>query len=106
MLCPLCKENELEVRENKKGEQTLCCSEYKPMLADDDDKDSWQNFGECEFRIPFKNKVFGKMSLDDIKAIMSGDVVENSDGATIELDIDSKYFTKINFPTKKTKFEI
>ena len=106
MKCPLCNEYELEIRENKKGAKTLCCSDWKPGLQDDLDKNSWMNFGECEFRIPFANKIFGDLSLDDIKSIMSGEQVENENGDTIELDVESKYFTKINFGSKTTKFEI
>jgi len=106
MKCPLCKEHELEIRESKKGAKTLCCTDWKPMLQDELDKNSWMNFGDCEFRIPFKNPVFGDLSLDDIKSIMANQVVEKSNGDTIELDLESKYFTKINFGSKTTKFEI
>lgn len=42
MKCPLCNENDLEIRTNKKGEKTLCCEEWKPMLADELDKNSWR----------------------------------------------------------------
>lgn len=106
MKCPLCNEYDLEIRENKKGAKTLCCRDWKPGLQDNLDKNSWMNFGDCEFRIAFANKIFGDLSLDDIKSIMSGEQVENENGDTIELDIESKYFTKINFGSKTTKFEL
>ncbi len=109
MECPLCKEHDLEVRTNRKGNKTLCCEDWKPMLADEDDKDSWTNLGDCDFKIPFKNKLFGDLDMDDIKTIMQGEVLENEDGATIELDLESQYFTKVTFnhdEVTKEKFDI
>lgn len=105
MKCPVCNQHELEIRTAKSGAKTLCCEDWKPGLQDDLDKNSWMNFGDCEFRIPFSNKIFGDLSIDDIKSIMVGEVLENEKGDTIELDLESKYFTKITFKSVE-KFEL
>ncbi len=99
MKCPLCKEHELEIRTSKKGAKTLACADYKPQLADDDDPDSWQNFGDCEFRIPFKNKIWGELDLDDIKKLMKGEELDKED-MSMKLDLEYKFFTKVKFKNK------
>ncbi len=103
MKCPLCNEYDLEIRTSKKGAKTLACTDYKPQLADDDDKNSWQNFGDCEFRIPFKNKLYN-LDMDEVKTLMRGENVEK-DEFTIKLNVKNKFFTDIEFKNKE-KFEI
>lgn len=103
MKCPLCNEYDLEIRTSKKGAKTLACTDYKPQLADDDDKNSWQNFGDCEFRIPFKNKLYS-LDMDEVKTLMKGENVEK-DEFTIKLNVENKFFTDIEFKNKE-KFEI
>ena len=106
MVCPKCKSKELEIRTNKKGQRILCCEEWKPKLISDSIKKSWKNFGECNFRIPFKNKIFGTLTLNGIEYLMLGKTIENSRGLTIKLDLDNEFFTKIDYPNKVEKFEI
>lgn len=103
MKCPLCKEHDLEIRTSKSGAKTLACSDYKPMLADDDDLSSWQNFGDCKFRIPFKTKLYN-LDLEEVKALMRGDEVDKKE-LTIKLNLENKFFTDINFKNKE-KFDI
>lgn len=103
MKCPLCKEHYLEIRTSKSGNKTLVCSDYRPGLADDDDPNSWQNFGDCEFRIPFKTKLYN-LDLEEVKALMRGDEVDKKE-LTIKLNLENKFFTDINFKNKE-KFEI
>lgn len=104
MKCPLCNEHELEIRTSKKGNKTLACADYKPQLADDDDPNSWQNFGDCEFRLPFKNKLYS-LELDEIKVIMTGGVIERPE-FTIKLNLQNPFFTDLEFKNAKEKFEI
>ena len=87
----------------EKGAKILACTDYKPQLADDDDKNSWQNFGDCEFRIPFKNKLYS-LDMDEVKTLMRGENVEK-DEFTIKLNVENKFFTDIEFKNKE-KFEI
>ena len=103
MQCPLCKEYELEIRTSKAGAKTLACTDYKPQLADDDDPSSWQNFGDCEFRIPFKNKLYS-LDLEEVKTLMRGEEVDKKE-LTIKLNLENKFFTDINFKNKE-KFDI
>lgn len=103
MKCPLCKEHELEIRTSKSGAKTLACQDYKPQLADDDDLSSWQNFGDCEFRIMFKNKAYN-LSLEEVKTLMRNEDVEKPE-FTIRLNLENKFFTDLIYKNKE-KFEI
>ena len=102
MLCPKCNHAELEIRESQ-AVKTLCCHEWQPSKSDGE----WINKGSCDFRIPFKNKVFGTLSLEDIKELMRGNQIKNNKGDIMELDLESEYFTKITFAEAKVeKFDI
>ena len=81
----------------KKVEAMVFCENYKPIKNESGD---WKNEGNCEFRIMFKNKIFGTLSGDDIKKMLSGGYAENKKGDKIFLDTQSQYFTKIEFAPK------
>lgn len=104
MLCPKCKKNYLEIRTNKKGGKTLCCKDWKPIMAIKLDKKSWINSGECEFKIPFKNKLFGTLTEEGIKSLMKGEKIMNKAGLILQLDLNNPFFTRIDFPEKTEDF--
>lgn len=92
--CPVCKSNKL-----KKVETMVFCEAYKPTKTQSGE---WINEGTCTFRILFQNKIFGKLSDDDIKKMLSGGFAENKKGDKIFLDLQNKtFFTKIEFAPKK-----
>ena len=91
--CPKCKKGIL-----KKGDKMVYCSENKPKKKDDG---SWGNEGTCDFRITYTNKVFGKtLTAGDIKKLVDGGILKNSKGDTMTLDLESEYYTKIEFAPK------
>jgi hypothetical protein len=90
--CPLCSTGKL-----KKGAKMVYCENYKPQKEGNE----WFNNGECEFHLPFANKVFGRTLKDsDIKQLLEGKTIKNSKGDTMTLDLDSEYFTRIDFATR------
>lgn len=91
-ICPKCKKGTL-----KKGEKMVYCSEYKPKKQGND----FINEGTCDFHISFKNGAWGKaITPAEIKQIVEGKTVTNQKGDTLELDLTSKFFTKITFAPK------
>jgi len=92
--CPLCKKNTLK----KRGDTLVFCGSYQPHK---NDNGQWTNQGNCEFHIGLKNKVFGKISISDVKSIVNGSIVTNKKGDKIKLDLESTYFTKIEFAPKE-----
>ena len=92
--CPVCQ------GKLKKTDAMVFCENYKPIKNQDG---SWSNDGSCEFRITFSNKVFGTLKTDDIKKMLAGEKVKNKKGDTIELDLNSQYFTKITFAKKEVE---
>ncbi len=91
--CPIC-DGKL-----KKVEAMVFCENYKPVKKDDG---TWKNDGTCEFRIMFKNKIFGTLSADDIKKMLSGGYAQNKKGDKIFLDKENKtFFTRIEFAPKE-----
>jgi len=91
--CPLCN------GKLKKVEAMVFCENYKPVKTQNGD---WINEGTCEFRIMFKNKIFGTLTGDDIKKMLSGGFAENKKGDKIFLDTENKtFFTKIEFAPKE-----
>jgi len=92
-LCPKCKKGTL-----KKGEKMVYCTEYKPKKSGND----FVNEGTCDFHIAFKNSAWGKaITPQEIKQIVEGTKVTNQKGDTLELDLDSKFFTKITYAPKQ-----
>jgi len=88
MTCPKCGKGTL-----KKGEKMVYCTEYKPHKNENGE---WVNEGTCEFRIMYKNKVWGEdLTSADIKELVQGNVIVNARGDTMKLDLDSEFFTKI-----------
>ena len=91
--CPICNSK------LKKVESMVFCENYKPVKAQSGE---WINEGTCEFRIMFKNKIFGTLSGDDVKKMLSGGYAENKKGDKISLDLENKtFFTKIEFAPKE-----
>jgi len=90
--CPKCKKQNL-----KKGEKMVYCEEYRPKKVGE----SWANEGKCDFRINFANRVWGSsLSAGDVKALVDGKKLRNKKGDKMELDLESEYFTKIEFAPK------
>jgi len=90
--CPICK------AKLKKVDTMVFCENYKPTKTQSGE---WINEGSCEFRITFNNKVFGKLTPQNIKDMLEQKKVKNKKGDTIELDTSSQYFTKITFAPKQ-----
>ena len=91
--CPKCEKGTL-----KKGEKMVYCSENKPVKMEDG---SWGNEGTCDFRITYANKAFGRsLTPGDIKSLTEGKTLENAKGDKMTLDLESPYFTKIEFAPK------
>ena len=87
-MCPKCGKGTL-----KKGEKMVYCSEYKPIKKGNE----WVNEGSCEFRIMYKNVVWGEdLTPGDIKKMVEGGELTNKRGDKMKLDLsNSNYFTKI-----------
>lgn len=91
-ICPLCRSGIL-----KKGEKMVYCNNYKPKK----DGSDWYNQGNCDFHIPYANKAFKRsLSDDDIKILLGGGKIKNKIGDTMVLDLDSEYYTRIEFAKK------
>jgi len=88
--CPKCN------GQLKKSETMVFCENYKPVKQGND----FVNEGTCEFRIMFKNKVFGTIEPNDVKTLLGGGTVKNKKGDSMVLDLDSDFFTKISFAPK------
>ena len=93
--CPKCGKGTL-----KKGEKMVYCSENKPVKNPDG---TWGNDGTCDFRIAYAAKAFGRsISPQEIKTIVEGGTITNEKKhATMTLDLDSEYFTKIEFAPRE-----
>ena len=86
-MCPKCGKGTL-----KKGGKMVYCSEYKPNKKGNE----WVNEGSCEFRIMYKNKIWGKdLTPQDIKTLVDGGELVNDRGDKMKLDLSSEFFTKI-----------
>jgi len=92
--CPVCQ------AQLKKVDTMVFCENYKPVKNENGE---WNNEGNCEFRITFANKVFGTLTPQNIKDMLSNKAVKNKKGDTIELDLSSQYFTKITFAKKEVE---
>lgn len=93
MLCPICKTGTL-----KKGETQVYCENYKPKK---DANGAWINEGSCDFRIIYKNKIFGEITSAQVKELVEGKSVKNKKSDLLSLDLDNPHFTKITFAEKK-----
>lgn len=90
--CPVCS------RKLKKGEKMVYCEEYKPKK----DGSEWYNEGTCDFRITYKNKIFGRDLTDrDIRTLLEGGSIKNKNGDSAILDVDYEYFVRIDYKEKK-----
>ena len=84
-ICPKCKEGSL-----KKGDKMVYCSNYKPTKKGD----SWVNEGSCDFKIMYKNKIWGEdLTPADIKKLVEGGELTNKRGDKMKLDLNNEYFT-------------
>lgn len=89
MICPKCNKGTL-----KAGEKLVrcdCCVMEKLPSGE------WINKGSCDFRIPYEYPNFGKLSKEDIRALVSGQSVKNKRGDTATLDLQGEYLLKIDF---------
>jgi len=90
--CPKCGKGTL-----KKGEKMVYCSEYKPKK----EGNTWTNEGSCDFRIMYSNKAWGTaLTPSDIKKLVSGEALRNRRGDVMTLDLQTSFFTKIEFAPK------
>ena len=97
-LCPLCGKGTL-----MKGEKMVYCSNYKPKKEGKD----WYNEGDCEFHIPYKQAVFGRdLTPADIKRLVAGEPVKNKKGDSMILDLDSPYYTHIEWSPRAEDKEL
>ena len=72
--------------------------EYKPKK----DGSEWYNEGTCDFRITYKNKIFGRDLTDrDIRTLLEGGSIKNKNGDSAILDVDYEYFVRIDYKEKK-----
>ena len=86
-MCPKCKNGTL-----KKGDKMVYCSNYKPTKKGD----SWVNEGSCDFKIMYKNKIWGEdLTPADIKKLVDGGELVNKRGDKMKLDLGNEYFTVI-----------
>ncbi len=86
-MCPKCKNGTL-----KKGDKMVYCSNYKPTKKGD----SWVNEGSCDFKIMYKNKLWGEdLTPADIKKLVDGGELVNKRGDKMKLDLGNEYFTVI-----------
>lgn len=91
--CPVCSTGKL-----KKGEKMVYCQDYKPRK----DGNEWYNEGSCEFRITYKNKLFGRDLTDrDIKSLLEGKSLKTKNGDTVTLDLDSDNFLHFEWKERK-----
>lgn len=90
--CPKCQSK------LKKSETMVFCSEMKNEKQEDG---TFKNVGTCDFRIMFKNKIFGDITADEIKKLLANETIKNKKGDSMTLDIESRYFTKIQFAKKE-----
>lgn len=90
-ICPVCNTGTL-----KKGEKMVYCSDYKPKKVGD----NWINEGSCGFKIHYANKAFGNIDAKQIKLMIEGKTIHNKKGDSMVLDLESEYFTKIEFAPK------
>ncbi len=88
-MCPKCKEGTLKV-----GEKMVRCSGYEP---EKDAQGVWHNKGNCDFRIPFENKLFGKITKEQVKELIEGKTIKNKKGDTMVMDLENQYLVKIEF---------
>lgn len=90
--CPKCKNSNIKL-----GEKMAYCADYKPKK----EGGVWKNEGKCNFRINLGNKVWGKtLEGSDIKKLITGETLINKKGDKMTMDLESEYFTKIEFAPK------
>jgi hypothetical protein len=91
--CPKCGKGTL-----KKGEKMVYCSEYKPKKSGNE----WVNEGTCDFRIMYRNSAWKQdLTPGEIKKLVDGETLVNKRGDRMVLDLNSPYYTKIEFAPKE-----
>ena len=94
-LCPVCGKKNVKVNPE---ETMVYCEEYKVTKVDGE----FVNQGDCDFHIPFKQKIWGtSLTKKDMVALIEGKTLKNPKGDKMTLDLDSPYFTHIEFAEKK-----
>jgi len=90
--CPICE------KKLKKVDTMVFCENYKPKKLESGE---WKNEGTCEFRVLFKNKLWGTMTPENVKTLLNGESVENKKHDKISLDVkNAPFFTKVEFAPK------
>lgn len=91
--CPVCGKGTL-----KAGEKMVYCEDYKPKK----DGNDWINEGSCDFHIGYKNPAWGNpLTSKDVIALLEGKMLTNKKGDKMTLDLDSEFYTHIEFKEKK-----
>lgn len=89
--CPVCGSK------LKKGDKMVYCENYKPRKQGNE----WYNEGDCDFRITYKNKMFGRDLTDkDIKTLLDGGTIRTKNAELANLDLEEPSFIHIQFKEK------
>jgi hypothetical protein len=95
--CPKCKNGNLKI-----NEKMVYCENYKPKK---NEQGEWINEGTCDFRILLHNKIWGNISRDEIKELVSkGEVISKNGKMKMILDLENPYFTRIEFIEKEDEY--
>ena len=94
--CPLCKRDGRDGTLQKR-DYGITCNKVKFVREGKE----YQSVGECNFRIMYEQKNFGKRLSDgDIRKLLDGGEIVNKD-ATMKLDLDREgFFTSIEWKEK------
>ena len=89
--CPICQSG-MKMRKNEDGKPSMVyCDGYKL----EKENESFVNKGSCDFHINFRSKMFGEVTTEQMKTLLSSQKIVNKKGDMLELDLKNKeYFTK------------
>lgn len=94
--CPLCERDGRDGTLQKR-EYGICCNKLQFTRNGKD----YESVGECNFRINYEQKSFGKRLSDgEIRTLLDGGEIKNKD-ATMKLNLDRDgFFTEITWKEK------
>ena len=95
--CPKCQNGNL-----KKSEKMVYCENYKPKKSDDG---KWVNEGSCDFRIMLNNKIFGKLTPQNVKDLVEkGEILSADKKKKLILDLENQYFCRVEFLEQEDEY--